>query len=34
MKVLNSRWLAKEELETVKWAEADIPIMRLVKEIL
>ncbi len=31
---LNSRWLAKEELETVDWAEADIPIMRLVKEIL
>ncbi len=29
-----SRWLAKDELETVDWAEADIPIMSMVKEIL
>lgn len=31
---LVSRWLAKDELETVDWAEADIPIMQMVKEIL
>jgi len=29
-----SHWLAKDELETVDWAEADIPIMRRVREIL
>jgi len=29
-----SRWLAKDELEYVDWAEADIPIMRMVKEVL
>jgi len=31
---LASRWLRKDELETVDWAEADIPIMRMVKEVL
>lgn len=31
---VDSRWLGKDELETVDWAEADIPIMRRVREIL
>lgn len=29
-----SRWLARNELETVDWAEADIPVMRMLKEVL
>ncbi len=31
---LASRWLSADELDTVDWAEADLPVVRKVREIL